>query len=565
VPPINALRPRWETTDRQTVRYYRGDVFQILPRLPPQSVQCIVTSPPYWGLRDYGTGTWEGGDPVCDHDQRRRESDGSLQARTNVGSPRDSLAGRALCRKCGATRVTSEIGQERTPEEYVQKMVALGRLLWRVLRDDGTLWLNLGDTYGAGKCGGGNVFSGGRTDGRDTRGGSVKFVEGAGDVDPARAYLRERNLDRGEEGGGGGGLVGIPWRVALALQADGWALRMDHIWHKPSPMPESATNRCTKAHEYLFLLTKRGGGYYYDREAIVEPFADDRMGYAGRYTRRKIPARPGGNLQTHERLSLDGRGKEASPSEDATGSNKRSVWSVDDETALASWMAENAPHLLAQFLEEGRNKPSVWTVAPGPYKGAHFAVFPTKLVEPCILAGTSARGACPACGAPWRRVVEVRKLRRERKNRHVKRTGQAGTGNVCDNTVAGVSTRTLGWQPGCKCYGVDLMPRAPAAPGRRSGEGEDAWWARLEREWRPLAEEWRRLWDVRSGAYKSLTARPCVVLDPFVGSGTTALVAVGLGRACWGVDLSREYLDRHAVPRVSGNLLSRPSTADLVP
>ena len=173
--PPKTIEPFWETTDHKTVRLYHGDVIAVLQQMPAKSVQCVVTSPPYWGLRDYG-------------------EDKSL-----------------------------EIGSEKTPDEFVAKMVAVFREVRRVLRDDGTLWLNLGDSYNANTGAGFN--------------GNSKRPESARETVIKTANLKPGNL------------VGIPWRVALALQADGWVLRQDIIWHKPSPMPESVKNRCTKAHE----------------------------------------------------------------------------------------------------------------------------------------------------------------------------------------------------------------------------------------------------------------------------------------------------------------------------
>ena len=173
----------------------QGDCLQQLATLPAASVQCCVTSPPYWGLRDYGT--------------------------------------------------AGQLGLEATPDEYVANMVAVFREVWRVLRDDGTLWLNLGDSYASG--------------GRSTR------DPGQSKLHPAQAKGMRRPADG--EGIKPKDLVGIPWRVAFALQADGWWLRQDIIWHKPNPMPESVTDRCTKAHEYIFLLTKQAK-YYYDAEAV---------------------------------------------------------------------------------------------------------------------------------------------------------------------------------------------------------------------------------------------------------------------------------------------------------
>ena len=239
--------------------------------IPDQSVQTCITSPPYWGLRDYGQG--------------------------------------------------DQIGLEETPQQYVDQMVQVFREVWRVLKDDGTLWLNIGDSYaGSGKGPAGNLG----------------------------ATHNERHMEHKHsaivpDGLKPKDLVGIPWRLAFALQADGWYLRQDIIWSKPNPMPESVTDRCTKSHEYVFLLTK-SRQYFYDHVAIkenaaTEPKARDKNaeGYQADYTKG-------------ERFSAGER-----------------VFGADGM----------------------RNKRDVWTVNTKPFKGAHFAVMPEALVEPCILAGSA--------------------------------------------------------------------------------------------------------------------------------------------------------------------------------
>jgi DNA modification methylase len=252
-------------------KIFPGDCRTTMQSMPEKSVHCVVTSPPYFGLRDYGHG--------------------------------------------------DQIGLEETPEQYVAEMVSVFREVRRVLRDDGTVWLNLGDSYASA------WGSGGRRNqiGNPSRTGRSDTVTGTG--------LKEKDL------------MGIPWRVAFALQSDGWYLRQDIIWHKPNPMPESVTDRCTKAHEYIFLLTKKPR-YYYDAEAVKEPANNwgSRNRINGKYHNE------GTGIQPHSGL-------------------------------------ENG-----DFSETGRNRRSVWTVATQPYSGAHFATFPRELVRPCILAG------CPVGG-----------------------------------------------------------------------------------------------------------------------------------------------------------------------
>ena len=232
-----------------SVTILNGDVRDVLLTLPAESVQCCVTSPPYYGLRDYGTAQWNGGDAACDH----------VATANRDGRPRCGLTGgtatveaatifRATCGKCGATRVDSQIGLEPSPDAYVAEMVAVFREVRRVLRPDGVLFLNLGDSYcNPAQSGGGDPTIGTRNL------GGVRQPKGA-------HYSGIKPKD----------LMMIPARVALALQADGWWLRSDIIWAKPNPMPESVTDRPTSAHEHVFLLTK-SARYFWDADAVREP------------------------------------------------------------------------------------------------------------------------------------------------------------------------------------------------------------------------------------------------------------------------------------------------------
>ena len=265
--------------DRDGVTIHNGDCLEVLRTLPDESVQCCVTSPPYWGLRDYG------------HD--------------------------------------GQIGLESTPEAYVGRMVDVFREVRRVLREDGTLWLNLGDSYASSNCSGPQGATGDRA--------SLTFT--ASTTPKIGDNLKPKDL------------VGIPWRVALALQADSWYLRQDIIWHKPNPMPESVTDRCTKAHEYVFLLAK-SQRYYYDAEAIDEPVESRWEESHYKYYRDK-----------------------------GTSHKKSQVATCSGEHSMAG-----------AYAKPTRNRRSVWTVCTKPYSGAHFAVMPPDLVKPCILAG------CPEGG-----------------------------------------------------------------------------------------------------------------------------------------------------------------------
>jgi len=380
-----------------------GDAREI--PVPDGFFHCAVTSPPYWGLRDYGH--------------------------------------------------AGQLGLEGTPEEYVANIVEVCREVWRVLRKDGTFWLNIGDCYaGSGRGGyaGGKSTLQGSAEGQDqsriARGSQAK----AGLHEPAceggaigRAWvpaprgLKQKNL------------VGMPWRVALALQADGWILRSDIIWHKTNAMPSPVSDRPSTGHEYLFLFSKRGS-YFYDADAIREPITST-----------------GGACFGKQKV-------------DATGTGAQS-------RKLADPSERNNPL--------GRNKRTVWSIPTKGFPGAHFATFPPRLIEPCIKAGTSERGCCESCGAPWKRVVEkVRETDPTAGQNAMRGAGHfregAGPANRDGRVFERVvSVETTGWQPTCKC-----PPSEPV---------------------------------------------PCRVLDMFGGAGTTPMVAARLGRVGYGIERKHEY------------------------
>ena len=337
-----------------------GNCLDVLSTLPESSVQCCVTSPPYWGLRDYGTASWAGGDTTCQHEKvpTRNGRAGSGPNAKNTANAYPSELYAPVCGKCGAVRVDMQLGLEETPDAYVANMVAVFRAVRRVLRDDGTLWLNLGDSY-SGAAGGNNRGEG--AGGGKERGKAMGF----GTL-PKRKDL-EGGLKHKD-------LAGIPWRVAFALQADGWYLRQDIIWHKPNPMPESVTDRCTKAHEYIFLLTK-SQKYAYDAEAIKEPSISFKDVGDGKATKIKF----GGNKY----------GDSDDPKHQTKSGN--------------------------EYTDNGkRNKRSVWTVTTKPYSEAHFATFPPELIEPCILAGSAPDTLVldPFNGAGTTGVVSIQNSRR---------------------------------------------------------------------------------------------------------------------------------------------------------
>ncbi len=317
--------------------------------LADRSVQCVVTSPPYYGLRNYG--------------------------------------------------VDGQLGLEPTPDEYVANMVAVFRECKRILRDDGTLWVNIGDSY-VSNTGDRNKVGGFQANPSESR----LQAESAMSFNKKSGELKSKDL------------IGIPWMLAFALRADGWWLRQDIIWAKPNPMPESVKDRCTKSHEYIFLLSK-SAKYYYDNEAVKEPVSDVSM--------------------------------------------KRAEygWDCDRPSTKNGSMGGEGIHtekMGSRFVDPaGRNKRDVWTVTTKPYKGAHYATFPPELITPCILAGAP-ETCCAKCGAPYERVVERdRKARNELPKddpRYRPNTYHGSYENINGKGDAGYTfTQTTGYRPTCNC------------------------------------------------------------------------------------------------------------------
>ena len=267
-----------------------GDVMEMLEHIKEDSIQTCVTSPPYWGLRDYGTGTWVGGEDDCSHFRDSKKSEHTITGHKNNPMVGDAIY-KTICPKCGAKRVDNQLGLEETPEEYIENMVKVFRGVHKVLKDDGTLWVNIGDTY----CGTGH------------KGDLVDPMF------PERRNAQSTAINNKVEGVKPKDMIGIPWLLALALRNDGWYLRQDIIWNKPNAMPEPVKDRCTKSHEYIFLLSK-SRQYYFDYVSLQE-----------------------------------------------------STTNADYEV---------------------KNKRDVWNINLKPYNEAHFAVFPPKLPEYCIKAGS---------------------------------------------------------------------------------------------------------------------------------------------------------------------------------
>lgn len=316
----------------------QGDAAERLTQIPDGAVQCVITSPPFYGLRDYGTGTWVDGDPSCDHlapmpGGTERSGLGKYDNRLSDAAIEQKVTKRQrqykqTCRHCGARRVDLQIGLEESPEEYVEKLVAVFHEVKRVLADDGIIWVNLGDSYASH---GGQRGAG--------KGPALNGVAQEMRGQPQGHRLTPRGYKRKD-------LLGIPWMVAFALRADGWFLRSDVIWEKPNARPESVKDRPSCSHEYLFMLSK-SKRYFYDDEAIREP---DK----GTDHPRKVlnKPEPSGGVNPPNRGIRKAEGRNG----------------------------------------DGRNKRSVWTIMTVPSKVKHYAAFPPKLIEPCVLAGAP-RGA----------------------------------------------------------------------------------------------------------------------------------------------------------------------------
>lgn len=567
-----------------------GECRELLQEVHSGSVQCVVTSPPYYGLRDYKLepSVW-GGELECDHEWDTEVVHGEMRrglgladspASTRGGGKKvaetpDVAVERATCALCGAWRGT--LGNEPTVQMYVAHMVEVFAEVKRVLRDDGVVWLNLGDSY--------------------ANPGHYKGNPGShGTIGRPRATDHEEGtqIDRSEKGGDGlknKDLIGVPWRVAFALQEDGWYLRSEVIWAKPNPLPESVRDRPTKAHEQVFLLTK-SPRYFYDAHAIREENVS--LDPDSPSHRESLNGEVGERLTFDQKYDQEGRRPE--------GRN-------------------GAFRYLSPF---GRNKRSVWEIPTVPFKGAHFAVFPPALVEPCVEAGSSERGRCPECWAPWHRAtLRSRQIDGEDvgggwEQDDAGRIGAQGVGHWRITT----NSTTLGWYPSCACgapEGVepgDLEPiltptgsRAGDDPSmetgraglnRPRGEGggtrtmtryEQRKYAEQLRELEVADHEHRTIWKVvkvaetplppdlevtreawkhyirvdRAGgrpapqglldwlielgvierveppSWEPPEPEPCLVLDPFSGAGTTGLVALRKERSFLGLELSEEF------------------------
>ncbi len=461
-----------------------GHVIDVLRQMPDDSISMVWTSPPYFGLRDYGLPPviW-GGDPSCQHawgsvlPGSKRGNSGTPTNKNNRGEKyaRGNPRGR-FCEKCGAWE--GSLGLEPTPNLYIDHLVEVFREIRRVLHPTGVAFLNLGDSYWGDspiRKKSQEAFSE-TWDPEQTasRGGLRRTAARLDDLKPKD-------------------LVGMPWATVFALRADGWWLRAEIIWAKDisfcptysgGVMPESVNSRPTRAHETIFMLAK-SSDYYWDADAIREPHASSTF---KRINQKSFDSQTGGDKDY---------GKGANPNRSA----RRAVENLRER--LRTKTVED-PHIggrrqpgeASAFHPLGRNVRDVWTVNPQPFPEAHFAVAPERLVTPCVLAGSSEKGVCAACGAPWQRVVKRRRLPKDAVDSGDRKALHGPTYSRHKRSIPGGQSlvgfeASAGWEPTCECEGKVV---------------------------------------------------PSLILDPFCGAGTTGIVSLRNGRRFIGIDLSTDYV-----------------------
>lgn len=467
-----------------TSAFLVGDALGQLRTLPDRSVRCCVTSPPYWGLRDYG--------------------------------------------------VPGQLGLEPTPEQFVDNLVAIFREVRRVLADDGTLWLNLGDSYAPSGSNKGQVVDSMRkptvrSAEHDPASGKQGYLQGTAVRPALPPGLKPKDL------------VGVPWRVAFALQADGWWLRSDIIWSKPNPMPESIRDRPTRSHEYLFLLTK-SARYFYNGDAIREKQVTDYNG-DGRH-----PIPPAGWAQQGLHTSL----AHNAGTMDERQARARRLGVSSDGYDARKWKdrsdGRSRPPMTMRDREydpRGRNRRTVWTIPTHAFRAAHFATFPPKLVRPCILAGTQAAGKRCDCDEEIRTPLGTAAPGDDRHQRLT--NGRAGMARPRpEDEGVHVTTRRQQRHDAAELEALSEVGR-DVLELEAGGAETFAHYVRTDRGGaRALPPELRATWAARGWLTE---APPCdhadegpdTVLDPFAGAGTTGLVASRLGRSFVGIELNPEY------------------------
>lgn len=422
-----------------------GNCLDELKKLPDNSIDCCVTSPPYYALRDYGTAKWSGGDENCDHkNSRSRGADFNEDSKQKtVKGSRPNL--KFIC-ECGAIREDSQIGLEPILQEYIDNMVEICEEVRRVLKPTGTFWLNIGDTYSNYK------------DNKTTK-QTISKREGVHEIEKGQSHSRNPKSLK-EQGFKNKELMGVPWRLAFALSDAGWYLRQDIIWAKATSgqerngncMPESINDRMTKSHEYIFLLTKKDK-YYFDNYAVKEPL-NILTASKSKFGGHKYSSERNDKDRRYDVDQLDGLG------------NMRSVWRIN--------------------LQPGSS-------------GQHIAGYPEKLPYYCIKAGSSEKGCCADCGKPYVRILEaVGKINHSwapgTRDFHKLEQSKGRHGStsafLTDETV---NYKSVGWQKSCNCETNEIVPS--------------------------------------------------IILDPFMGSGTTAKVALEMGRNFIGFELNEEYIE----------------------
>ena len=545
----------------------QGHVLDQLRLMPSESVHCAVTSPPYWGLRDYGISpiVW-GGDSACPHEwsampRRRKGHPGNRSSLlgTQTAALENAAGDRGAFCICGAWYGT--LGLEPTVDLYVKHIILVFREIWRILRPDGTVWLNLGDSYATAKGTSHNPGGGITSFGRQRKAQHAHVLDRGNKSNLDSSGLKPKDL------------VMMPARVALALQADGWWVRSPVIWFKLNPMPESIDDRPTRAHENLYLLTKSGNSTYWthrDSPGVRRaPEPDHR--WVDVTSRTEYGEEPAGwSDETIDCSDCAGLGEIRTPVGQASMFNdvdmrikicgrcnhvdaetpgrvrrwrRVNLWTahdyfydaeaikepakdpVDDARRIKQQVGQNksTPDVMRNGLKVrghvrrhegfdakwdamtkpeqqngGANKRDVWMIATQPYREAHFATFPEALVEPCILAGTSALGVCGNCGAPYQRAVERTGNVNKREAAHVPSNSRT---KVDSTGWKPLTVSTDRWQPTCGCDAGTV---------------------------------------------------PATVLDPFCGSGTTGVVALRHRRSFIGIELNPDYI-RLARRRIIGD------------
>ena len=472
-----------------TVRIINADVIAGLQSLPDESVHMVMTSPPYWGLRDYGTAKWVGGDAECKHSltgaartpwaNAVKGPSGGGKNGTKYANNTKEVGG--FCSKCGAEKVDFQIGLEASLGEHLEKMVEVFREVRRVLRPDGSVWLNYGDCYATAPNGRSAAAT--KATGKDDRTFRDKPFSTVGGV------LKPKDLCL------------VPYRLAIALQEDGWWVRSKVTWGKPNAMPDSSGKwRPAVAHEEAFLLTKFDKSYY-DAEAVRQVLAQSSVArYAQDIDGQQGSRKANGGTRSDRPMKAVGGDKRSTRQRGhskphAGFSDRWDQMSKEEQRANGRLMRSYEP---APPMVEGVTTADyeAWHIATAAYSEAHFATFPPALVAPCIAASSSAHGVCPSCGAPWVRKVRKRAVAQadvspEKAERH---SSEHDPDTRFAGSVRGSSeVKTLGWVQDCKCEEAGPVP--------------------------------------------------ATVLDPFGGAGTVGMVAERMGRDSILIDISSDYCE----------------------